>query len=251
MGLPDNLYESAFHISEFAKREEQWNHVPYNQELVLLDMIKNGDVEGLKKALGQFFPKHDGHLSIDPIRQRKYEFVAAVTLVSRFAVEGGLDVETAYSLSDSYICLVDRAVSDQEIYNLHAQMPLDFASRVRAAKKKPALSKPISLCVDYIDSNLHYPISLADLAVYTRRNAAYLSVLFKKELGVSMKTYIAQKRLEEAKRMLAHTDMTISQIANTLAFNTQSYFTLLFRKQSGETPEQYRNRYFRAYQRKK
>lgn len=239
--------EAAFHDSEFQKREEQWSHIPYNQELILLDIVKNGQVEALQRVGPDFFPKHDGHLSSDPLRQRRYECVAAVTLVSRFAVEGGLDVETAYSLADSYIRLADIAKSAKDIQKLLSKMPLDFTQRVRAIKERAPYSKPIALCIEFIDSNMHYPITLTDLAEFVSRNAAYLSVLFKKELGLSVKEYITTKRLAEAKRLLKHTEMTISQIANTLAFNSQSYFTLLFRTYNSETPVQYRNRYFRMH----
>jgi AraC-like DNA-binding protein len=107
------------------------------------------------------------------------------------------------------------------------------------------MSKHILRCIDYIENNLHYTITLDDLAEHAGINANYLSTLFKKEFGKTVKEYIIIRRLDEAKRMLAHSEIPISDISNTLAFNSQSYFSLLFREHFNETPRQYRDRCFR------
>jgi AraC-like DNA-binding protein len=235
----------------YHKREEQWSHVPYEKELLILNQVKSGDVEALKdtlKAREELFPPHDEHLSENPLRQRKYELVAAVTMVSRWAVEGGLEVETAYSLADAYIQVGDNAKTQREIFSLHQTLPIDFAALVRDRKRNQTHSKPIIQCIDYIESNLHYPISLEDLAVHTSRSGAYLSVRFKQETGIALKDYIQRKRLEEAKRLLTHTELPVSDIAETLAFNSRSYFAVVFREHTGESPTQYRSRFFRTHQ---
>jgi YesN/AraC family two-component response regulator len=244
---PNNV-DTLLRHSLYEKREERWLHIPYEQELLLLNMVKHGDVEGIRTSGGIYDRKdlHD-HLSENPLQQRRYELVAAVTLVSRFAVEGGLDVETAYSLGDAYIRAGDTAPNQGEIIALFQKLPLDFARQVRQKKEARGLSKPILRCLEFIDSKLHTPISLGDLAEYARRNGAYISVLFKKEMGISVVDYIVQKRIEEAKQMLADTELPITHIADTLAFTSPSYFSQVFRARTGETPRQYRGRYFRMH----
>jgi YesN/AraC family two-component response regulator len=232
----------------YEKREEMWLHIPYEQELVVLDRVKKGDDEGIRR-IGKLYKRKDlhDHLSENPLRQRKYELVAMVTLVCRFAVEGGLDVETSYSLADAYIRAGDLASNQYEIFALMEKLPLDFAARVRRRKEGHHLSKPVLRCLELIDSKLHAPLSLGDLAAYSRRNPAYISVLFKKEMGVSVMEYLTRKRIEEAKEMLAHTELPIAHIADTLAFRSPSYFSQTFRGQTGQTPRQYRLERFRAH----
>ena len=68
----------------------------------------------------------------------------------------------------------------------------------------------------------------------------YLNKIARQSLGVTAKQYIRQRLLEEAKRLLAYTHLTITEIADELHFDTASYFVRLFRKHIGMTPLQYR-----------
>ncbi|MDR1642190.1 MAG: AraC family transcriptional regulator [Clostridiales bacterium] len=233
----------------FKKREEQWLHVPYEAELHLLDLVKNGAVEELEfymHDIRQRIDWHD-HLCQNALRQRMYEFVATITLVTRWAVEGGLDVETAYSLADAYIGLADGFKTQEEILSLFIQAPTDYAGYVREAKKKKSFSRHVLQCVEFIESNLHYPITLEDLGKRANLNPSYLATLFKKEVGETVVSYIIGKRLNAAKEMLSRSNEPVSQIAYTLGFNSQSYFSAVFRKREGITPNEYRVKHFRQH----
>jgi YesN/AraC family two-component response regulator len=240
--------QTVFLDTLHTKREEKWVHVSYERELVLLDLIKKGDVEGVRQKSLEIFETniHNAHLSANTLRQRKYELVCAAAVVSRFSIEAGLDVETSFSLSDAYIRAADQAATEDEIIKLVQKLPLDFAGHIRLLKKKN-LSSPVKKSVEYIEKHLHYTISLDDMAKLTGNNASYLSSLFKKETGMSVSGYITQKRLEEAALMLSESETPVADIAATLSFNSQSYFTLLFRKQYGKTPKDYRKEHFPSH----
>jgi len=232
----------------FTRRETEWAHVPYEKELELLACVKTGDVERVKDMLFGMFPKHEGHMSENPRRNAIYSFVASVTLVTRFAVEGGLDVETAYSLSDAYIKSADAAKTPDDVFKLLPKMALDFTEKVRRAKRsaKP-LTPVIKKAAEYIDSNLHRHITLEELGSVTRCNPAYISVKFKKETGFAVTDYINRAKIDAAKQLLQDTELTISDVAYTLAFSSQSYFSKLFRELTGEMPRDYRIHYFRTH----
>jgi len=69
----------------------------------------------------------------------------------------------------------------------------------------------------------------------------YLNEIVKKATSVNAKLYIQNKILSEAKRLLAYTSLSISEIAESLNFDSSSYFIRSFRKHTGFTPLQYRN----------
>jgi YesN/AraC family two-component response regulator len=238
---------SALKKGIFDQREEQWSHVPYEKELILLNRVKHGETNRVYENINSLFPRHNGHLSGNPLKQALYEFIAAVTLVTRFAVEGGVEVETAYSMSDAYIRTADEADSPKAIYGLYAPMIRSFAEKVRIAKKKPQVSWPILKTLEYIDSHLHYNISLNDLGRHIHRNSAYLSVQFKQECGVSISNYILIKRIEEAKLLLSEEKLSISHISLSLGFSSPSYFSMIFKKAVGETPGLYRKHSLREH----
>jgi AraC-like DNA-binding protein len=69
----------------------------------------------------------------------------------------------------------------------------------------------------------------------------YLNEVIKKSMGVNAKLYLQNRIIQEAKRMLIYTDMTVSAIAATLCFENVSCFIRFFRNQTQHTPLQYRN----------
>ncbi|MDR1356910.1 MAG: AraC family transcriptional regulator [Tannerellaceae bacterium] len=69
----------------------------------------------------------------------------------------------------------------------------------------------------------------------------YLNEVIKKSIGMNAKLYIQNRILQEAKRMLTYTDMSVSAIAEALCFENSSYFIRFFRSQTQHTPIQYRN----------
>jgi YesN/AraC family two-component response regulator len=248
MEKPEKNIETALACENFDRREQQWLHVPYEKELELLTFIKNGAVASVKESFFGVFPRHDGHLSRDARRQAIYEFIACVTLVTRFAVEGGLDIESAYSLSDAYIKSADQTKTREEVIALFERMAIDFTKKVKRAKQREkTVTPPVRKCIEYIDSNLHFKITLADLGRETERNPAYLCVKFKEEMDVSVTDYINTAKINEAKRVLLDSIVPLSEIANTLGFCTQSYFAKLFKEQTGETPKNYRINHFRTH----
>ncbi|MFD2115121.1 helix-turn-helix transcriptional regulator [Paenibacillus yanchengensis] len=79
------------------------------------------------------------------------------------------------------------------------------------------------------------------LAELTGLNSNYLITLFKKQMRMTLKNYIQEQRIEEAKKLLRLTNDTISSISTRLNFYDQSYFIKVFKKHTGITPKQYRS----------
>ena len=246
--VPKFRIETLFTQERYKKREEPWLHVPYEVELKILNMVKIGNVAGLQNLASHYDIRHHHHLSSSTFRQRKYELIALITLTTRWAVEGGLDMETAYGLADAYIIAADRADDIQTIMILLREAPVHFATLVRANnKRKNKYSKPVLQCIEFIHSNLHKHITLPEVAGFVKKNPSYLSTLFKQETGQSISKYIQIKKIEESTLLLGEENMSISQIAYALAFTTQSYFSAVFKAHFGETPQQYRTRTFREH----
>ena len=95
--------------------------------------------------------------------------------------------------------------------------------------------------IDYIYDHLHTKITLANLSELTGLNSSYLSRLFHKETGMTVSDYIQQTKIETAKNMLLHSSYSAAEIASILAFSDQSYFTEVFKKQTGLTPKRYQS----------
>ena len=97
--------------------------------------------------------------------------------------------------------------------------------------------------IDYIERNLRRGISLEDVANHVNISTYYLSKIFKKEMGVNFITYVTDRKMDMAKEMLANTDIPVLNIALDLAYNEANYFSKAFKKKTGLTPSEYREKY--------
>lgn len=73
-------------------------------------------------------------------------------------------------------------------------------------------------------------ITVEQLASEFVISASYLSRLFKKEVGVSVSTYVKNKKIEVAKDLLKFSDYSMIEIANHLSFSSQSHFIQQFKE---------------------
>ena len=89
--------------------------------------------------------------------------------------------------------------------------------------------------------HLRSPFTISDIADYVGLTPKYLGELFHQYEPCTLKQYIIQERLNAAKNMLKYSDQTIAVIADSLCFQSQSYFGALFKKETGMSPARYRN----------
>lgn len=157
-----------------------------------------------------------------------------------------MELEQAFRLSDFYILKMDACSSIEAISKLHNQMALDFTRKMVLVKKSTIISKPIVRCMDYIYSHINRRITVEDLAEHVDLSPSYLSRLFKKELDISISDYICEMKIEKAQHLLRYSDYSLIEIANYLAFSSQSHFIQTFKKLIGVTPKKYRDHYYRT-----
>lgn len=222
-----------------AKEAERF-HNTYHFEQLYLDYIRNGNVNGLKEFFSNAYSIQAGQIADNTLRQAKNILIVTVTLATRCAIEGGLDIESAYQLSDIYIQEGEKLQSTAALDRLQYDMILDFTRRVAQAQIPHDTTSDIFKSIQYIKQHTNQAISISDVAAYVGKSRSYLSRRFTKELGFHMNEFIMRCKLEEAKSLLTYTDKSISEISNYLCFSSQAYFQNVFKKKYGITPNEYR-----------
>ena len=237
------ISERELSYLEFFHREQHFHHMGRDAEQALFLRLREGDAQAIEQGDSFFRAALQGSLSGDPVRNYRYLFVASITLCCRSCIDGGLSEERAFNISDLYIRKMDTLETEQEIIALHRDMLEFYHREMTTVTRRRDYARPVRMCLSYIDTYLHEPISMEALASHVGLNESYLSTLFKKETGIPVSQYIRQRRIEEAEEMLRYTDYSCSDIANFLAFCSQSHFISVFRQATGLTPGQYRSRY--------
>ena len=239
--IPDPDRQLAY--LAYFNRENDFQHHGYAEEMKQYQLMQAGDPEAVEESQRMMRRMFPVGLSKDPLRNVKYLFIANITLQTRFAIEGGLDSETAYNTSDMYIRKMDLCQSVEEVMNLHREMTGYFTDRMANLKKENVFSRPVIRCINYIEANLHLPIRIQDLADHVSLNPTSLATMFKKETGRTIADYILHRRIDTACNMLRYSEYSASQISEILAFSSQSYFIRCFRKIKGMTPYEYVQRH--------
>ncbi len=241
-------YDKEWNSTELLQREVTISHRPLEDELQFYNAVKNGDIDYVtNNCMNHVFlnPEGMGRLSENPLQNIKYHFVITAAMITRNSIDGGMEAEKAYGLSDFYIQKMDKCQNKEEISDLHQVMCTDFTKKMQQLQKNKVHSKHIVLCIDYIYSHIHNRITLKELADRLDLSESYLSKLFVSEVGISISDYIREKKIERAENMLKFSDYDIADIANYFSFSSQSHFTQAFEKQIGLSPKKYRDLYYR------
>lgn len=93
----------------------------------------------------------------------------------------------------------------------------------------------------FIEANYHQPIRLNDVASAAGYSPAYLTNLVQELTGYSVKRWITERRMSQARQLLRDTDASIRQIADVIGYPDVSYFTRQFRQLHGDPPQSWRN----------
>ena len=227
-----------------SNAESGFIHTTYQEESLRFHYLIAGDIRAIEESDRIINPDIQGKLSKDPVRNLKYLFIDNTGIATRYMIEAGIPQETVYSISDVYIQKADVAKTMEEILKLNHEVWTIFVETVNEYKKENPYSKPILTCLNYIDSHFNEKITLEMVAAQIGINPCYLATLFKKETGQTFGEYILNIRIETSKALLTQTDYTFSEIAYSLAFCSQSYFTKTFHTRTGYTPREYRMKFY-------
>ena len=231
----------------YIQKELDFKRTDIHREFERYYVIRSGNVQLVKdnfETAKKEFDKGKGQLSDDPLRNMIYHLVVCAAIVARICVDGGMEHNVAYTLSDIYIRRADKCRSPEEVLELLGELQVDFAERMRDAHKTGAVSVHVRRSIDYIYDHLHESLTIEMLAEREGLHPSSLSKLFAKETGITVKDYIIRAKVTTAQNMLKYSDFSLSDISLALGYSSQSAFTASFRKMTGMTPKQYRDMYY-------
>jgi len=218
-------------------------HNTFELEQTVMTMVRKGDISALREWIKAAPAVRGGIIATEQLRQMKNTFIVSVTLASRAAIRGGMDVEDAFSLSDAYIQKCELLSSPEQIMNLQYHMILEYTQKVERIRLGKHPSKLAIDVANYIQHHLSEPITAEDIAKELYLSRPYLSRKFIEETGESLTDFILKEKTEEAKRLLRYSDKTLTAISNYLGFSSQSHFSRVFKKYASCTPGEYREKY--------
>lgn len=241
----EKLYLGKLEKYQLEQSEHGRNHNSFFYEHRMIEYVKSGDLEGIKKLYRKTEVDVEfstiGNVSSDFFKKYEYYMVTGIILFSRAAVEAGVSVERAYELSDIFLRELSVAKTLPEYFEISMLSTLMFTKLVADDnnKKYPF----VDACKDYIARNLRKPFKIQDIGRMIGVNNSYLSKVFSKTENMTISQYVTKKRCMHAANLLRYSEYSISEIAEYFCFSSQSHFGVQFKKIYGITPREYRNKY--------
>lgn len=238
-----------FSNTVFVNQENQQQHNPYDQELRETQAIESGDMEQLQKSLAETYTGQIGRLAADELRNIKNLAIVNAVLSSRAAIRGGLLPEVSFTLCDAYIQKIEELNEVDSLTKLIQECKFHYCRLVsdtiaeKSLQRKSIPHSKINRCKNYIFSHLHQKLKVQDIAEELETSPSYLADLFRIYEGQSISSFILHEKIKLVKNMLIYSPYTYSQIAAYLGFSSQSHLGAQFKKVTGYTLRQYRERF--------
>lgn len=214
----------------------------YALEVLFLTKVKNGDLEKVIDLFNEHIKAwYLNQKTADHLRTSKNKALSFSTLMARTIIEGGVETEKALSLEDFYAKQIESTVSLEDLVAVVERMTIKYTNSILQLSNINHVSV-IKNASKYVHMHLSEPIRLNDVANFVNLSPNYFSSLFKREMSISFADYVNQTRIKESQYLLETTDYSILDIAISVGYNNQNYFTTIFRKFTGITPKQYRMR---------
>lgn len=124
----------------------------------------------------------------------------------------------------------------------------DVLNKVYHASTSPEQTKPVpgqpedafNYCLQYIDENYMYSLSLDQLAQKMYFSTSYFCTVFKQKTGMTFNKYLQKVRMEKALQLLNETPMRVYEIAEATGYVDPKYFIRVFKNTYLLTPDEYR-----------
>ncbi|KXA12381.1 response regulator receiver domain protein [Clostridium perfringens] len=202
-----------------------------NPDIIIMD-IKMPGINGIK-ALELIKKENPNKEIIMLTAYDDFEFIHKVLVL------GGSDYILKPIKPDKIMEIVDNIIDKVENKRIelgdkkHIDEKYSDSSLTNEEKIVDKVSK-------YIDDNMDKMLKLEELASICNLSPGYFSRIFKKETGKTVITYINEKKVERAKKLLKESKEPIINISLDLGFDDCGYFIRVFKKITGLTPKAFR-----------
>lgn len=236
----DNFYQDNDNDSIIQKKRNR--HIDFGIYLKIKEHIESGDPKGLMALMSNISAgavQWEQLINSDFIRSLKNSFIKTCTMGSFCAIGAGVHYEKVMDLSDDAIRQMETLENINDIYELLRTTVVSFANLV-LLDRTSTYSKPVRQIMDYITMNYTEKITLSDLSVHTNLSNSYLSNIIKKETGLSLSENVNKVRVEESKKLLINTNISILDIALQVGYQYQNHYASIFKRFTGYSPLDYR-----------
>lgn len=213
------------------------------QDDQFFNLIKAGNFEGANFLLQRMFRSFsESQLSVNEVQHICHSILVRLALC---LLQCGQNPDFLFNKTNALDVIRQRkTVNDLKTFMIDtidavtSNITLNYSQRDREL---------ITSIREYINANP--ATSLSKIAEHFHHSSSYLSHIFPKETGNTIKNYIIEKRVAYAKDLLKNSTKSIGQISSEVGYKNQQHFSNIFSKATGMTPSDYRRFHIRKINR--
>ena len=205
--------------------------------LMYINAVKTLNSHDAKKYVNEFFAAMER--AKEALYNRQKFCLNLIINISDALYEIGCNPAILFNNTDSW-ALIRKADSPEALKNFInniTDVVMSYIENAREQKNKSLIERVKAM----VDANFADDASLETAAAQVYMSPCYLSVIFKRETGMTFKNYLIHTRIEKSKELLANTELKIYEIAEKVGYTDTRYFSDIFQRNTGKTPSQYRD----------
>lgn len=214
-------------VQEYAKMDEERMHQ-------IAQMLGTSKISGALKITEQFFMEvKKGRHSVDTLEKSIHLLIDEILQIYRNVLqdkeEDLLRFRNIYQFAQ-----IDELMEELTgwMIGFHEKIDTEFDDYRNKSRMEQAIA--------YIQQNYATDLNMAVVSNYVSMNYSLFSYAFKQYTGKNFVNYLKELRVNEAKRLLAETDMRVIEISQRVGYENEKHFMKIFKSVSGVSPTEYR-----------
>jgi len=217
--------------SRIIQAQSSWNRIlKAHNGREALDQLQKEKVDLIMLDLQM--PEMDGFKFLETMRvDERFRAIPVIVVTGKVLTEADME-----RLNRGVAVVLEKGLFAPEETLEHITSTLE-----RKRKLNRDTQRLVRMAMAYMHEHFAEPIARRDIAQYVNIAEDYLTFCFRQELSVTPVKYLQRYRINQAKQLLKNTDKTITDIALSMGFSDSGYFSRIFHREVGVSPEVFRN----------
>ena len=232
LGKPADRF---FYRGEATPRQLHWEKM--EEFLFRIDAGMEPQVQELTRELFQWYAKQPECTLMD-VKFHCYMLSDQCRQILNQYSRGSKSAESSGSMQN----IVNHLFSLGELEQYYVRYFTNLAAMIRPHTVY-SIDDTIQRIQIYIQRNYQKNLSQEFISYLFSLNRSYLSTLFKEKTGKKFADYLNEVRIEKSKELLLNSRQKLFYVARAVGYDNVKYYFRVFKKYTGLTPEQYRQKY--------
>lgn len=194
-------------------------------------------------AVGEFYTDRKETEKYIKNISKKHSFDEKKVINDFFKIARKVDFDV-----EAFITDMNLLANTVGLYIKNVISDIDIEKKKIAEQGMSSKNYVVEMAKEYIAANFARDVSLETISQVCHCNSSYLSCIFKKKTGKSVSEYVNVVRINRAKLLLWVSPMSVTQISYEVGYNDSGYFSRVFKKHLGVSPDVFRKRMNRKKQ---